>query len=541
MHPTSISSLFTWSVSVMFKHLQKLYDQQLWSNLCRLGELALSNAVKDRWDAKTSTEPRDSLFGDALAPKQLYCVQAMLAEAYMECKEFRRAETLFKDALLTKKELAKGKGPSSSKAIDDGEKMFSEVTLKFKLHLCYVEMGSSSLAIEILQTVPAKQRTPKLNMAMGKLYVRNGLDRPAVSCFREVLKVCPMAMEATKQLLQLGVKPKEIQELTLEATVSTEGHKMDWFHSWVSAHAAFASGNYFSAITIIKKLEKGPLRQDVNLLVTLGKALYYIGRSSAARATLLRVHRIDPTNLHGMDVLAAIMYKDQREKELDQLTIDLMGMSEEATEPWIVFGYQCFLKKKFQKAVYFAHKACMLNQRDVEALLLKGNVLFELKKLNEAIDHFREAMVVAPWRYEVHHGLIDCYLEQARHKEAVSLAATACVELKNSARAFTLFAKVLVKDPNQTSPTRAKNMLEKALSQDPSHLPAVYMMASLLEQESKVDKAIELLEKQIERHSTSKLHLVLAELFAKSYDDDTAHDHYMMGEFEFVADNFTDD
>ena len=60
--------------------------------------------------------------------------------------------------------------------------------------------------------------------------------------------------------------------------------------------------------------------------------------------------------------------------------------------------------------------------RHVEALLLKGNVLLSMKKLQDSMNHFREAVAIAPYRYETHKGLVDCYLEQARHREAVRYA-----------------------------------------------------------------------------------------------------------------------
>jgi hypothetical protein len=44
------------------------------------------------------------------------------------------------------------------------------------------------------------------------------MERPAIGCFREVVKACPMALEAAQSLMLLGVKGMEIQELTLEAT-----------------------------------------------------------------------------------------------------------------------------------------------------------------------------------------------------------------------------------------------------------------------------------------------------------------------------------
>ena len=46
-------------------------------------------------------------------------------------------------------------------------------------------------------------------------------------------------------------------------------------------------------------------------------------------------------------------------------------------------------------------------------------------------------------------GLVDCYVTQSRHREAASAAATACQQLGSSARALTLYASVVAKDPYQ--------------------------------------------------------------------------------------------
>lgn len=39
-------------------------------------------------------------------------------------------------------------------------------------------------------------------------------------------------------LLKLGVKAKEIQELTLEATAALGPAHAEWFNGWVASHAA---------------------------------------------------------------------------------------------------------------------------------------------------------------------------------------------------------------------------------------------------------------------------------------------------------------
>ncbi len=73
-------------------------------------------------------------------------------------------------------------------------------------------------------------------------------------------------------------------------------------------------------------------------------------------------------------------------------------------------------------------------------------------------------------------------LLKSRYREAVSVADVACKQLTGSARALTLLASVLIKDPMQMSAPRAKSVLEKALVLEPTYLPAVYLMVDLLEQ-----------------------------------------------------------
>jgi lipopolysaccharide biosynthesis regulator YciM len=41
----------------------------------------------------------------------------------------------------------------------------------------------------MLQSIPAKSRTVRTNMALGKLYMQTGMERAAITSFKEVLRV----------------------------------------------------------------------------------------------------------------------------------------------------------------------------------------------------------------------------------------------------------------------------------------------------------------------------------------------------------------
>ena len=103
-------------------------------------------------------------------------IQSILADSYFELKEWKRAESIYRQILQCKKYArTKQQQPvnnsNSNPPQHSQELEKSEVEMKFKLYQCYVGMGQSSkAAIETLQSIPAKNRSSKVNMALAKLY-----------------------------------------------------------------------------------------------------------------------------------------------------------------------------------------------------------------------------------------------------------------------------------------------------------------------------------------------------------------------------------
>jgi len=52
----------------------------------------------------------------------------------------------------------------------------------------------------------------------------------------------------------------------------------------------------------------------------------------------------------------------------------------------------------------YIFQALNIDNHNVEGLLLKGAALLELKKMQEAIMHFREAIRLSPYRFEAYKG-----------------------------------------------------------------------------------------------------------------------------------------
>lgn len=490
------------AVSV-YDHVKLLYDQGLYSSVTTLASMLLT--TNDNSDILTCAEKYQTYvyYGDALT----------------SLKEYKKAESMYRRALQLKKSLMKSKG--KAQPFPQGE-VTSEVDVKYRAYTCLVNLKQYSQAIALLESISAKQKTPCVNMALAKLYHQNGMDRSAITCYKEVLKECPFAVEAALGLLSLNVRGAEVISLMLNGNVSVPN--LDWLPLWIKAQSDLHSKELTQAITAFKQIDKTNLRGNVGVLVSLGEAYYYNGDYTNAMSVLEKAHLSDPLLIKGMDIYAALLSKEKKAKELESLTSHLIAINDAVPEPWIAMAYFCFASKRWNKALNFAQKACSINPRHVEALLLKGCVLFEWKKYQEAVNNFGEAFKIAPYRYEAHKGMIDCYLAMHRTREAIELANSACKQLGSTARALTLYASVLYNYPSSSE--KAKHLLERALKQDPTYLNAVYLLANIYEQERLYEKGIELLKKQTEQQSSCRLHQMLGDFLARTNEHEKALHHF---------------
>ncbi len=481
--------------------LQQLFSSGLYSNVVELANLA--NCSKES-------------FLETLEGGKGCQVQVIIGDSLLELREWKRAETIYRQVLQAKKHsrslkqqvptliINNSNNPLPTASLDNS----SEAEVKYKLHQCYLGLGQANQARSILESISTKSRPTKVHMALAKLYHSANMERPAIASYREVVRECPLAVEAVRGLLQLGVKPREIHELTLE-TESELG--ADWLLDWLSGLSKLYTRDYEGAVRDLVTVEAASLPASPGLAVDVGLAHHWAGEQELAVRSLSRVASLNPMTMRGMDSLAALYAETGRLRDLENLATRLMSVTEEQPQPWVAMGYFCHLTKKSPKAVYFAHKACLLDPRNIEALLLKGRVLLDLKKLPDAMNHFREALGFAPHRFEAHKGLVDCYLGLSRQREAVTIATGACKHLSNSPRALTLYATVLLKEP--LSCARAKSLLEKAAVT--GHLPAVYKLVELLDREGATQRAIDLLQQHLQHTSTATLHQKLADMLLR--------------------------
>ncbi|XP_058130004.1 anaphase-promoting complex subunit 7 [Anopheles ziemanni] len=495
-------------MKTLFEHLKTLFDCELYSNAITLSNLLLSIYETNR---------------AILSAQEHFSTLVYYAESLYHERRFREAETIYRQALQVKRVLSRNKvGLLVPVDVD----LQSEVELKYKTAKCLIEMKCYRDAIVLLQSLAFKQRTPKVNMLLSKLCHNHGHERSAIGTYKEVLKECPLAFEAIEGLLALGIKGIEVNSLIVDASLAPQCS--DWMSGWIKAHANIHARKYPEAIQALRSIEANTsLRNYHQLLVLIGECYYHNGDYEQAYNTLKRAHAMQPHSPNGIQMLAILMAKNKKISELEKLVTPTPSLLNEYTsEMWFVMGQYLFATAKYEKAVYFVQKACFLNSRNVEALILKAEILFQAKKYQQGIAHLRYGQQFAPYRYEFHKALVDNYLNVGRVREAQMQAMKAVKMLGESARTLVLLARTYIKDENARP--KAKALCIKALGMNENFLPAVYILAELYQRENDLAARLKLLKKHAGMTQNCKLHIMLGEMLNNEKDHNGAMDHYTM-------------
>ncbi|XP_041431765.1 anaphase promoting complex subunit 7 S homeolog isoform X1 [Xenopus laevis] len=355
---------------------------------------------------------------EMLSPSQKYQLLVYHADSLFHDKEYRNAVSKYTMALQQKKTLTKTSkvrpAMGNSAATPQNQSLPSEIEVKYKMADCYTMLKQDKDAIAILDGIPSRQRTPKINMMLANLYKKAGQERSAVTSYKEVLRQCPLALDAILGLLSLSVKGAEVASMTLNVIQSIPN--LDWLSAWIKAYAFVHTGDNTRAINTICSLEKKSLlRDNVDLLGTLADLYFRVGDNKNAILKFEQAQMLDPYLIKGMDIYGYLLAREGRLEDVENLGCRLFNISDQHAEPWVVSGCHSFYTKRHSRALYLGAKAIQLNSNSVQALLLKGAALRNMGRVQEAIIHFREAIRLAPCRLDC------CEGRELKYEEGIAL------------------------------------------------------------------------------------------------------------------------
>lgn len=182
---------------------------------------------------------------------EYYETLCYLAHTYFLENEYQQADKLLQEALAAKRLI----GPSESVPVA----FTDENELKFLSAKCLVKMNEPRMAIMMIDSIPAKQRAPKVNYLYGQLN-KNKTTNVAIAAFKEVLKEHQLALDVAEELLELGTSGLEVNSLMVDATHWPQCQ--DWLANWIEAHSFLAAHDYMPAIQKFQLIENNSSIQN---------------------------------------------------------------------------------------------------------------------------------------------------------------------------------------------------------------------------------------------------------------------------------------
>lgn len=151
-----------------------------------------------------------------LIPEQYFLLQVFSANSCFIRKQFRKAEQIFRIALVARKSLGKAK-TNMALNFEPICDMFPESELRYKIALSLEQLNEIPEALSALNSIAHRQRNLKIHMMLGKLSMLMGKCQNAEAAFKIVVRESPMNLEAMKALITLGTPEMEISNILCES------------------------------------------------------------------------------------------------------------------------------------------------------------------------------------------------------------------------------------------------------------------------------------------------------------------------------------
>lgn len=502
--------------NALFANVKKLYDHKLYECVIPVAKLLRTVLRNDRNVATLELEYQ----------VQLYLVNSLFKERHLRC-----ASRHFEDIFHQRRLMLRHKN-ACLVAIESAYPEFADVELRRRAAECYREIGNPGLAVATLLQVPVKSRTPRINLMLARMHHHSfGLGHTkkteSLPSYKEVVRECPMALPVIQDLLELGVDGNEVNSLVMHA--ATVPGNFDWLSTWIKALAQMFDCKHQDAARTFQRLQDSTLlRCNEELMMALGRCLYYDGNYSRAEQLFSATVSASPDNIEAIGLLAVVRGQHAGDSGQDTDRLYAQVTSEPKYSPchWFVHAQAMYDAGRFERGLTFVEQCLQAEPRHQEALILRGRLLIALERHKEAVEAFRTGQTVAPYRFEVYRGLFQSYLAAKRFKEAHAMCNWTLRVFQNSPRGLAMFGRTLFLSPDPMIRKTARKFAEKSLKVDPNYTPAVTLMADICQFEGAPKTSIKLLEDHVSLFPQANLFTNLADMLRSQKEPIRALEYY---------------
>ncbi|CAD5227225.1 unnamed protein product [Bursaphelenchus xylophilus] len=412
-------------------------------------------------------------------------------------------------------------------------KAFTSIEIKYMKYRALCRLKRFDTAFDMLSAIPKTEHVPKTRLAMAKLhstrlsYSRNGLSpRPCkdmtemVNFYDGVVAQCPNAYHCVNKLYFFGTGP------SMDLTYDNDD----------TAQLLFKAKELRSLLLPVEAIEvlKKADQRNVQVVLEMAELYNIVGNYPKAKYELERLLTLNPHGVLGLDFLARIYNKLEKDKEkerLEKLLHHCLNCDERAPETYVILGFMA-RGRRDDTAQTFVSKALstyMCGPDRVNALILKANLHLDSQRKNWADECLRHVLTYDHRNVDAMEMLVKLVVLRKTATEVRLIAETVKKNLGTSnPRAQYIYAHTFT----HFKPTKPEyeNMLDEIVNKAPYMFTAVMDYANLLEERGDIKKAINILRRGCEACPTLELKETLSIL-----EEKIANDSQVITEFKLLS------
>ena len=281
----------------------------------------------------------------------------------------------------------------------------SDSQLCYKECLCHLELNDSMVAMRALEQIPHRLRDVGINMMLGKLYKQSSHTphhkRQAIACYSKVVEQMPSAIEAFESLVSLGMETPDLLALIDTACrerPETSSHNNGWLHALVTSLIHKRNHEHDKCdVQLTKLLTLYP--KNVYVLTALGCNAVSAEKFDDASVYFKQVRTIDANAIDHMDQYGLLLLRAGEDGELSKVANEVLSVSCDRPEGWMLLSMFCDLKGEIEKALQFADKAIAIDGKYPPAYRLKGQLLLAHGHPEQAVVVYSQANQVCSYNH----------------------------------------------------------------------------------------------------------------------------------------------
>jgi tetratricopeptide (TPR) repeat protein len=366
----------------------------------------------------------------------------------------------------------------------------------YNLGLIYGRQGKFKSAAKYLDRAHAlAPRDQGITRALAGARISSGLKQEADGLISEMASQGQLSLELRESLAVLWLENGEAAKGVKLIREQSERTSQFYELGFQKAKALFEQGSYAESAQVLEAIRvlQSPRVEFHDLL---GSAYYLLDDPKRASEELQEAVRLEPTVPEHYFKLGMVFLKHRTTEPAVYVFENALKVRPDVPKLWMGLGLSYYLASQLDKAEKALRQALTLDPQYETAYIVLGDLLSQAGKVDQAVEVFRKAIDARP----------DLYLP------------------------YYYYGQTSARQGKENSETSIQ-MLQKAITLNPSFAEAHYELGKALLQAGRLDDALAALEKSLDlKPELSQSHYQLGQLYQRLGDGALASEHFRLFE-----------